>query len=67
MGYFVVGFISLIVGAAIGVTCMCLLQINDTTSEDLAKDKEFWRREAIKHASELGEIRIARYKFEKGW
>lgn len=67
MGYFVVGFVSLMVGAAIGVTIMCLLQVNNTTTEDLEKDVEFWKREARKHASELGEIRIARYKFEKGW
>lgn len=67
MGYFIVGFVSLMVGAAIGVTCMCLLQINDTTTEDLARDKEFWRREAVKNAAELGEIRIARDMFEKAW
>lgn len=66
MGYFIVGFVCTMIGAAIGVTCMCLLQINNTTVEDLEKDKQFWRREAIKYASELGEIRIARYKFEKG-
>lgn len=29
MVYFMVGFICLFVGAAIGVTCMCLVQVND--------------------------------------
>lgn len=58
MGYFVVGFICLMIGATVGITSMCLLQINDTTKEYLEGDVKFWRSEAIKNAAKLGEIRI---------
>lgn len=61
MGYFVVGFICLVIGATIGcvVTGMCKDGASADREKALIMDRDFWRREAKKHAAKLGEIRIA--------
>lgn len=68
MGYFAVGFICLIVGATIGITVisLCKSSASADAKTELILDRDYWRKEAIKNAAEPGEIRIARYKFEKG-
>lgn len=61
MGYFVVGTICLIVGGTLGLVVigLCKSSTSADTKTELILDRDYWRREAIKNAAKLGEIRIA--------
>jgi hypothetical protein len=49
-------FIGIIIGAAVSITTMCLMQIN--RDNELKKERDYWEREAKKWCAKLGEIRI---------
>lgn len=49
-------FIGIIIGAAVSITTMCLMQIN--RESELKKECDYWEREAKKWCAKLGEIRI---------
>ena len=49
-------FIGIIIGAAVSITTMCLMQIN--RDNELKVDRDYWEREAKKWCAKLGEIRI---------
>lgn len=49
-------FIGIIIGAAVSITTMCLMQIN--RDNELKKECDYWEREAKKWCAKLGEIRI---------
>ena len=49
-------FIGIIIGAAVSITTMCLMQIN--RESELKKERDYWEREAKKWCAKLGEIRI---------
>ena len=49
-------FIGIIIGAAVSITIMCLMQIN--RESELKKECDYWEREAKKWCAKLGEIRI---------
>jgi hypothetical protein len=49
-------FIGIIIGAAVSITTMCLMQIN--RDNELKKECDYWKAEALKHCAKLGEIRI---------
>lgn len=60
MGYFVVGIICLMAGATFGavVVGLCKSSASADTKTELNLERDYWRREAIKNAAKLGEIRI---------
>lgn len=62
MGYIVAEFICLVVGATIGsvVNGMCKDGASADIQGTLIMDRDYWRREAIKNANALGEIKIAK-------
>jgi len=47
-------FIGIIIGAAVSITTMCLMQIN--RDNELKADRDYWKAEALKHC--LGEIKL---------
>jgi hypothetical protein len=49
-------FIGIIIGAAVSITIMCLMQIN--RDNELKAERDYWEREAKKWCAKLGEIRI---------
>ena len=49
-------FIGIIIGAAVSITTMCLMQIN--RDNELKKERDYWEREAKKWCAKLGEIRL---------
>lgn len=61
MGYFLTGIICLMAGAGIGIIVGCLVKGNKGIDKvrAIAKEKDYWHREAIKNTAKLGEIRIA--------